>query len=148
MLIDSPRLTSRDRAHWQNQEHYDDVLSHDPRLDILQGDGIPGDPHPEEQRHVTEYVTGAVDLENDAPPLGVARKLDRTAADDVDPGRRVPDLENGRAGCVVLLFEQSGERPNFLGTQWCQVAGYFEESQARSGGPGSTMSNQTVARYV
>lgn len=35
MLIDSPRLTSRDRAQWERLEHYDDVLSRDPRLDSL-----------------------------------------------------------------------------------------------------------------
>jgi phosphoadenosine phosphosulfate reductase len=35
MLIDSPRLTARDREHWQRMEHYDDALSRDPRLDRL-----------------------------------------------------------------------------------------------------------------
>ena len=35
MLIDSPRLTPRDREHWARLEHYDDVLSRDPRLDCL-----------------------------------------------------------------------------------------------------------------
>lgn len=34
-LIDSPRLTDADRRHWQRMEHYDDVLSRDPRLDVL-----------------------------------------------------------------------------------------------------------------
>lgn len=36
MLIDSPRLTSADREHWQRLEHYDDVLSRDPALDRLE----------------------------------------------------------------------------------------------------------------
>lgn len=35
MLIDSPRLTDRDRAHWAHMEHYDTVLAHSPRLDRL-----------------------------------------------------------------------------------------------------------------
>src|SRR5688572_21493917 len=39
---------------------------------VLQRDGIPGDTHPEEQRDVTEHVTGAMDLEDDAPPLGAS----------------------------------------------------------------------------
>lgn len=40
MLIDSPRLTDRDRAHWDRLEHYDDALSQDPRLDRLEQQGI------------------------------------------------------------------------------------------------------------
>lgn len=39
MLIDSVRLTARDRAHWQRLEHYDDALAHDPRLDVLEAQG-------------------------------------------------------------------------------------------------------------
>jgi len=35
VLIDSPRITTRDRAHWARMEHYDDVLSRSPRLDRL-----------------------------------------------------------------------------------------------------------------
>lgn len=35
MLIDSPRLTDADRAHWARLEHYDDALSADPRLGRL-----------------------------------------------------------------------------------------------------------------
>lgn len=41
-LIDSPRLTAQDRAHWQRLEHYDDVLSHDRRLDQLADAGRAG----------------------------------------------------------------------------------------------------------
>ena len=36
MLIDSPRITPRDRDHWARLEHLDDALSHDPRLDTMQ----------------------------------------------------------------------------------------------------------------
>jgi phosphoadenosine phosphosulfate reductase len=35
MLIDSPRITDADRAHWARLEHYDDALSADPRLTRL-----------------------------------------------------------------------------------------------------------------
>jgi phosphoadenosine phosphosulfate reductase len=35
VLIDSPRITARDRAVWERLEHYDDVLAADPRLDRL-----------------------------------------------------------------------------------------------------------------
>lgn len=35
MLIDSPRLTARDRETWERLEHYDDALSRDRRLDRL-----------------------------------------------------------------------------------------------------------------
>ncbi len=35
MLVDSPRLTDADRAHWERLEHYDSVLAGDPRLDRL-----------------------------------------------------------------------------------------------------------------
>lgn len=35
MLIDSPRITPRDREYWERLEHYDDVLSRSPRLDRL-----------------------------------------------------------------------------------------------------------------
>lgn len=34
-LIDSPRLTDADRQCWARWEHYDDVLSRSPRLDLL-----------------------------------------------------------------------------------------------------------------
>ena len=40
MLIGSPRLTDRDREHWQRLEHYDDALSQDPHLDWLEQQGI------------------------------------------------------------------------------------------------------------
>lgn len=40
MLIDSPRITDRDRQHWQRLEHYDDALSHDPLLAKLETEGI------------------------------------------------------------------------------------------------------------
>lgn len=36
MLIDSRRLTAADRAAWARMEHYDDLLSADPRLDRLE----------------------------------------------------------------------------------------------------------------
>lgn len=39
MLIDSPRITARDRAHWDRLAHYDDALSRDPRLDTLVKEG-------------------------------------------------------------------------------------------------------------
>lgn len=39
MLIDSPRLTPRDRDHWARLEHLDDALSHDPDLDRLEARG-------------------------------------------------------------------------------------------------------------
>lgn len=39
MLIESGRLTGRDRAHWERLEHYDDALSRDPRLDRLESEG-------------------------------------------------------------------------------------------------------------
>src|SRR5690606_11646040 len=39
MLIDSPRLTPRDRDHWARLEHFDDALSHDPDLDRLEARG-------------------------------------------------------------------------------------------------------------
>ena len=39
MLIDSPRLTAADHQHWARMEHYDDVLSRDPRLDRLADQG-------------------------------------------------------------------------------------------------------------
>lgn len=39
MLIDSPRLTARDRAAWARLEHYDDALARDPRLDVLERQG-------------------------------------------------------------------------------------------------------------
>lgn len=35
MLIDSPRLTTRDRAEWERLETYDQALSRDPRLEVL-----------------------------------------------------------------------------------------------------------------
>lgn len=38
-LIDSPRLTPRDRDHWARLEHLDDALSHDPELDRLEAQG-------------------------------------------------------------------------------------------------------------
>lgn len=40
MLIDSPRLTGRDRAHWEKLSHYDDALSHDPALSQLEAQGV------------------------------------------------------------------------------------------------------------
>lgn len=40
MLIDSPRLTARDREAWARLEHYDDVLSRDPRLGRLETQAI------------------------------------------------------------------------------------------------------------
>lgn len=33
MLIDSPRITARDRETWERLEHYDSALAEDPRLD-------------------------------------------------------------------------------------------------------------------
>lgn len=39
MLVDSPRLTARDREHWARLEHYDDALSKDPYLDRLEEQG-------------------------------------------------------------------------------------------------------------
>lgn len=38
-LIDSPRLTPRDRDHWARLEHLDHALSHDPDLDRLEARG-------------------------------------------------------------------------------------------------------------
>jgi phosphoadenosine phosphosulfate reductase len=35
MLINSPRITDRDHAHWERLSHYDDVLSQDPRLTTM-----------------------------------------------------------------------------------------------------------------
>lgn len=40
MLIDSSRLTGRDREHWERLAHYDDALSRDPHLDRLERQGI------------------------------------------------------------------------------------------------------------
>lgn len=40
MLIDSPRITARDRDTWERLAHYDDALSADPRLDRLVGQAI------------------------------------------------------------------------------------------------------------
>lgn len=39
MLIDSPRITDRDRAHWARMEHYDQALAADPALDRLADQG-------------------------------------------------------------------------------------------------------------
>lgn len=40
MLIDSPRLTGPDRAHWQRAARFDRLLAADPRLDVIEREGI------------------------------------------------------------------------------------------------------------
>lgn len=40
MLIDSPRLTGPDRAHWERLARFDRLLARDPRLDALEAEGV------------------------------------------------------------------------------------------------------------
>lgn len=40
MLIDTARLTDRDRAHWERLAHYDDALSRDPALTRMEQQGV------------------------------------------------------------------------------------------------------------
>ena len=76
---------------------------------VLQGHGVPGNLHAQEEGDVADHVAGPEDLEDDPPAAEIAGELDRAAADDVDARRCLSHPEHGRAGGVVVLAEQSGE---------------------------------------
>lgn len=76
---------------------------------VLEGHGIEGLGHSQEEGDVARHVAGPEDLEDDLAPPEIAGKLDRAAADDVDPAGSLPSPEQRCARGMILLVDESGE---------------------------------------
>src|SRR5690606_21230062 len=92
MLIDSPRLTPRDRDHWARLEHLDHALSHDPTLRPAQAAGA------------RMLIRSPVLTRRDRAHWARLEHLDRALSHD-------PDLDRleARGRSAVEQFAQGGD---------------------------------------